>query len=103
MTLLSPKDLRRDRLLRKKYGITLEQFEAILSHQHGQCGICREFLPGKKRMFVDHDHTTGAVRGILCWTCNYRLLGRGLDRPELHERAGAYLRAEFKGRDIATA
>ena len=54
----------------KLYGITIDQFEARLAAQGGVCAICRG-LPAPGRQFhVDHDHTTGAIRGILCQKCN---------------------------------
>lgn len=53
------------------------------------CAVCGRCVP----LVVDHDHRTGIVRGLLCRiTCNYRLLGRGLDNAELHSSAAAYLR-----------
>ena len=97
---LSSSDLKRDAYLRKKYGLSLAQFEKMLELQKGLCGICQRFLPGQRRMFPDHDHKTGQVRGILCWTCNFRVLGRGLEKPELHEAAARYLRSTFDGRTV---
>lgn len=57
--------------LRKKYGITLEQYELMLAEQQGCCAICRlpmELAP--RRLHVDHNHETGVARGILCYLCN---------------------------------
>ena len=66
--------------------------------QNNACAICdREFT---KIPQVDHDHKTLRVRGALCVHCNYRLLGRGLDNPERHERAAAYLRSDFDARNL---
>jgi hypothetical protein len=47
------------------YGITGEEYAALLRAQGGVCFICHR-KPGKKRLAVDHDHKTGAVRGLLC-------------------------------------
>ena len=58
--------------LKREYGITPAQFDAMLVSQGGACAICRETDPGKT-WCVDHDHLSGAVRGILCWHCNVGL------------------------------
>lgn len=61
--------------LKKQYGITADQYDLLLSIQKGVCAICS--MPettkrnGKtKRLAVDHDHATGAIRGLLCAACN---------------------------------
>lgn len=75
------------------YGITVEEFDALLAAQDGKCAICgvSEFPGRGNRPHVDHCHTTGAVRGILCHFCNLGL-GNFRDRPDLLESAAAYLR-----------
>lgn len=59
------------------YGITREQYHAILETQHGGCGICGRaygMMRGQRvRLGVDHDHSTDRVRGLLCNQCNRRL------------------------------
>ena len=83
-----------DRHLRSKYGITLKQYELMLDAQNGVCAICHEYnvdRPGSHtRMPVDHNHTTGAVRGILCNRCNL-VLGKMGDNIELFQNAINYL------------
>jgi hypothetical protein len=80
--------------LRTKYGITLEQYDKALGEQGGVCAICLK-PPKKNRLAVDHLHKPPyRVRGLLCNFCNHRLLGRGRERPELHDRAAAYLRSD---------
>ncbi len=66
---LKQKSQKRDYALRKKYGITLEQYEELFEKQHGKCVLCNKM--SGKRLSVDHNHKTGAVRGLLCFRCNY--------------------------------
>lgn len=56
----------------KKYGLTIEQFDAMFAAQGERCALCRSDEPGRF-WTVDHDHTTGKVRGVLCWHCNVGL------------------------------
>lgn len=65
------------RMLRNRFGITLEEYEEMLERQDGKCAICGKAesalsnagIPGKM-LAVDHDHETGRVRGLLCQRCN---------------------------------
>jgi hypothetical protein len=82
----------------KRYGLNPFQLESLLSLRPG-CWICGRIPKAGQRRYVDHDHTTERVRGVLCFTCNYRLLGKGaLNRPELHEMAAIYLRSPWDAR-----
>lgn len=63
-----------DYCLKYKYGLTREQVNALIAHQLGLCKICKK----KKELVVDHDHSTGKVRGMLCYSCNH-LLGCAYD------------------------
>jgi hypothetical protein len=77
--------------LKRKYGITLEDYEAKLVEQGGVCGICgREPRPDIS-LHVDHDHGSGALRGLLCFRCNQAIGSLGED-PYLLDAAAAYLR-----------
>lgn len=78
------------RHIEKTYGISAREYNAILQMQGGVCAICG-CRPGKKRFPVDHDHQTGAVRGVICKRCNHDLLGAAHDDVELLRRAVAYL------------
>jgi hypothetical protein len=84
------KERQRDLRLRRTYGLTLKQWKAMIKAQGGVCAICKKKPP--YRLHTDHNHKTGVVRGGLCIRCNHRLLGRGLEDPELHEQAAVYLR-----------
>ncbi len=82
------KDQRR-RELRRVYGLTLEMYDELLASQDGCCAICRDFSRGRP-LHVDHCHTTGRVRGILCFTCN-TALGKFRDSRDLLQKADQYL------------
>lgn len=77
----------------KQYGLTPEQYAALFAGQGGLCAICRDAeRSGAGRLVVDHDHTTGAVRGLLCRQCNAGI-GMLQDSTETLAAAMAYLRA----------
>ena len=57
------------------FNLTPAEYDAILAEQGGGCGICRRPPRPGKRHAVDHDHTSGFVRGLLCFMCNKRVLG----------------------------
>lgn len=66
--------IRRFVVLKNKYGITKEQFEALLLKQNNVCSICSSPDPGPNGVFaVDHCHKTQKVRGLLCYLCNIGL------------------------------
>lgn len=81
--------------LRRKYGITLDEFKEMKIIQNNQCGICgvsfdeAEF--NKNFPNVDHNHETGKTRGILCTQCNSGM-GFFNDNIELLEKAINYLK-----------
>lgn len=82
---------REDAIMRRQYGISLEQFEELLDHQGGGCALCGKSLDAmNRRMNVDHCHETGEVRGILCTGCNTGLGHLG-DNIEGLQKALAYL------------
>ncbi len=75
-------EFERDKHLRHKYGLTLEDYNRILEFQGGVCAICKRSESIKKKrakgsafsgvqpLSVDHCHTTGKIRGLLCGRCN---------------------------------
>ena len=85
-------DKKLDSVLRSRYGITLAQYRAMVEEQKGVCAICNSFTPTKShsRLCVDHDHSTGRIRGLLCNACN-RGLGDFANSILRLRRATAYL------------
>lgn len=71
------------RWLKSGYKMTLEDYDRILASQDGACAICNGHDGDKKRgrLCVDHDHSTGSVRGLLCGRCNM-MLGLAKDSVE---------------------
>lgn len=80
--------LKRARDLATKYGITLDNWDAMLAAQRGKCACCRGDLRIKPA--VDHCHETMAIRGILCSECNTGI-GKLGDNIEGLQRAETYL------------
>jgi hypothetical protein len=79
----------RDATLRRKYGISEADFNAMATTQGNACAICR--IPSEPiALHVDHDHDTGEVRGLLCGKCN-RGLGLFRDNESILLQAVAYL------------
>lgn len=83
--------LERERKLLERYNLTMEEFDQRMIDQNGVCAICHESRDSV--LDVDHNHTTGKVRGLLCRSCN-RGLGIFRDCPERLENAAKYLRKE---------
>jgi hypothetical protein len=81
----------RDSQLKKNYGITLDAYIKIFESQNNRCAICKSpSTGGKNDWHVDHDHSTGKVRGILCNHCN-RGLGAFKDNASVLTDAINYL------------
>ena len=81
----------RKRTLRR-YGITPEDYDRMLEEQGGGCAICGKTPEEEgKNLGVDHCHSTGIVRGLLCRGCNQGL-GHYRDRADWLDKASAYLR-----------
>jgi hypothetical protein len=90
---------------RFNFGIEPEQFQALWDAQRGACALCdRPFPPTVEEQYarrepqVDHDHLTGAVRGLLCRVCNTRLGALEKMTPDWLDRVAHYARSEEAGR-----
>lgn len=84
----------REYQLRKKFGLSMADYEAMLLAQGGKCAICQSEHSGRKdrnNFSVDHDHSTGKVRGLLCSGCNTGI-GNLRESPAILLRAAEYLR-----------
>ena len=81
----------RDLYYRRTFGISADDFDALLAQQGGGCAICRKRPERDASLHLDHCHATGAIRGILCLSCNQ---GLGLfgDDVALLDAASRYLR-----------
>lgn len=76
----------------KKFGLTSLQYDAMLAAQDFKCAVCMTADPGLGRGWhVDHCHTKGHVRGLLCNSCNVGL-GHFRDSPEILSNAIEYLK-----------
>lgn len=78
---------------RRQYGITIEQYDELFKAQEGRCKICSQTVA--ERLCVDHCHSTGVVRSLLCKSCNVGI-GRFNDNPDLLIAAANYLRDWLK-------
>jgi len=80
------------------YGITQEEYDALLVKQKGRCAICgTKRAGGRHKVFhIDHDHTTGVIRGLLCWPCNAGL-GQFKDSTQFLAAAIKYLQGKHNG------
>lgn len=90
-------EMRRRKGLKVNFGITLEEYNEMLIKQMGVCKICLKpetSIDGRnkrvKALAVDHDHITGKIRGLLCYSCN---IGIGFlkDSSDLLKKAAEYL------------
>jgi hypothetical protein len=85
------RDIDRKSHLRIKYNFSEEQYNQLLIKQENKCAICkREFI---KTAYIDHNHTTGKVRGLLCNHCNL-MLGHAKESSVILAEASLYLAKE---------
>lgn len=84
--------MRREAKVLFKFGITQAELDAMLEAQHNLCAICGNGHVGVgTRLHIDHCHSTGRIRGLLCGKCN-TAVGLLDDSPERAEQLAAYLR-----------
>lgn len=77
--------------LSKNYGISVEEYNLLFEKQEGRCLICHKHQSELKRsLYVDHNHESGEVRGLLCASCNF-LLGCAKDDINILLEAIKYL------------
>jgi hypothetical protein len=83
---------KRSMRLKHTYGITREEYDLKLQEQDNGCAICKSDKPGGNGGFyVDHNHTTGQVRGLLCHWCNF-MIGQCKENPEILRSGIEYLK-----------
>ena len=75
--------------LKYKYGVGLEDYDSMLTKQLGGCAICGKH-PSNSRLHIDHNHSTGKVRGLLCRKCNLAL-GLLADNPIIIKKMLQYI------------
>jgi hypothetical protein len=88
----------KNRLIKHNYGITLDQYDAMVVSQGGVCAICNNpetmldyQTKAVKSLAIDHCHSTNRVRGLLCQACNVAI-GRFKDDVSVMEKAIQYIK-----------
>lgn len=78
--------------MKRTYGLTVEQYNAIAKAQNYECKICgvEAWTQRHGKLHIDHCHSTKVVRGLLCYSCNVGI-GHFKDSPNLLVAAAAYL------------
>lgn len=85
------KSCARDSHVKHTYKLSTQQYKDLKSQQGGKCAICKNSCSTHGRLSVDHCHSTGKVRGLLCANCN-RALGLFKENPEVLSSAISYLK-----------
>jgi hypothetical protein len=80
----------RERAKERRYGITQEDFDRMLSDQNNMCKICKNEFKSTKDTHIDHCHNSSVVRGLLCNNCNMAL-GQFGDNTDIMNNAIKYL------------
>jgi hypothetical protein len=79
-----------EKAVQRTYGLSEGEYAQLYEFQGGKCALCRRSTGATRRLSVDHDHATGAVRGLACRPCN-TLLGHARDAVEFFQRCARYL------------
>jgi hypothetical protein len=90
----------------RRYGLSEDEWRALLNEQDGCCFVCRR-VPTTGRLCIDHEHVRGwkkmpperrkrYVRGLLCWVCNHYYVGRGISVEKASNVVGYLMRAARK-------
>lgn len=83
-----------DNRLKKKFGITLQEYTDLFKKQGERCAICKKDNKTNKMFPVDHCHKTNEVRGVLCEECN-KALGLFYDNLQVLQNAIEYLKSKI--------
>ena len=78
----------------RKYDLSIEQYNEMFNQQNGKCAICNDIGDDSKLfrpLYIDHNHTTGKVRGLLCQRCNF-MIGQARDSIEILSKGIEYLK-----------
>ncbi len=75
------------RAIKGTYGLSEQEYLTLVEQQNGKCVICQK----AKKLTIDHDHSTGIVRGLLCYRCNSWIAYLEEDR-DIADKAKLYLR-----------
>ena len=92
----SQPDYNHARNLQRRYGLSVDEYQTLLTNHNFACGICKVEISdalgykGKRLVVVDHNHETGDVRGILCPKCNL-MLGHARENTSILYQAIVYL------------
>lgn len=86
----------RENYFKSAYGLTFEDRAKIYVNQNGRCDICQDPVPLDK-IAIDHDHKTGKIRALLCYSCNRNLAG--VENKEFLKKALEYLKKHESARN----
>lgn len=89
--LMRVKAANHEKRVQQVYGLGPGEYAQLYEFQGGFCALCRRATGASRKLSVDHDHATGAVRGLLCRPCN-TMLGHARDKARFFLRCILYLR-----------
>lgn len=78
--------------IEETYALSTEEYYEIIAAQGGKCAICQRATGARRKLSVDHCHSSGLVRGALCKPCNRNILGHARDEIAFFERCIEYLK-----------